>query len=458
MEFVIFSFFKYLVGMIRLSGIDKSFFQAELENHLMTVAACYIFHDNLPAADVKVSLQQMIDQYPRFSKRVTPPTLLKQRFWEDYDFNLDEHITEVKVSNSDTPATEEDKDQDNESLRELLGDLMGTPFDYSKALWHTHVIHYRSNRTAVFTRVHHSITDGQGAVRCLLSITKNSHDAEMQYGKHLNTDVNQTKISFKQQFIKMLFTLFYFIYGLFIGLWHVFDVLILFNRKHFTKELTKEKVVCFVNDVNLDEVKEIKNRYNVTVNDVLVSALTGAFREYILKSEGKLKDKDLLTYIPVSMRKPNDWELGNKVSIVWAEFPLDIEDPVQRLKEIHNRMQKIKMSTEPLLAYYSTELLGNSPLSDHKLTKWAIRKILQKPHAVFTNVPGPRSKLTFAGKEIVSFFPFLPQPGDGGFGIALLSYENQIACSLLTDKSLLPDGGKGIPKLFTSQVQKLLEL
>ena len=61
-------------------------------------------------------------------------------------------------------------------------------------------------------------------------------------------------------------------------------------------------------------------------------------------------------------------------------------------------------------------------------------------------------------QEIVSFFPFLPQPGDGGFGIALLSYENQIACSLLTDKSLLPDGGKGIPKLFTSQVQKLLEL
>ena len=444
------------MSAVPLTGIDKCFFHVESENHLMTIGSCLTFKEHLSKEEILEPLIKMSKDFPKFRQRVTKSTkFTKERLWEDYDFDINQHINEIDLT------------QTSNNLQNTLSELMSKPLDNSIALWQSDLIHYE-NKSALFTRVHHCVTDGQGAIRCLLSLTTNSKNtSELQYGKTENTNQNQTNVKkqtipqYKKLFFKTLFIisfLFQCIMGVLDCLWNFFAIFLFFKRKHFVKELTNQKIVSFTDNVSLDEVKTIKNHFNVSVNDVLISSLAGSFRDFILSNDGKIDDPDLLTYIPFSMRKSDDWSLGNKVSIVWAKLPLNISDPIERLMEVNKRMTKIKNSKEPLATYFFTTLIGNSPLADLSFSKSIMKYALGKPHAIFTNVPGPKDPLKFAGKTIDNFYPFIPQPGDGGCGIALLSYHDKVSCSLVSDKTLFSDGGYSITNGLNSQIQILKNL
>mmetsp|Transcript_15848 Transcript_15848/g.20164 ORF Transcript_15848/g.20164 Transcript_15848/m.20164 type:complete len:458 (-) Transcript_15848:21-1394(-) len=443
-----------------LSGVDKSFLHLETEEHPMTVASMSIFHEDITVDEIKDSFKTLAERFSRFRQRVSDPvSSAKERYWEDYDFDIDLHVTEIVLPSASEASTGQD-DQSHPELREIVSELMSTPLDYSMALWKCEIIRYQSDRTAMLVRVHHCVTDGQGGIRCLLDITNNAHNTELQYGKHTKPTQALLSSSWKQralQALQLFILLLQLAWGAVLGLWHFFMTLVFFKRSHFKGQLTTDKMVSFTNDVDLNNVKTIKNHFNVSVNDVLIASLAGSFREYILKTDGAVKDKDLLTYIPFSMRKADDWELGNKVSVVMAKLPLNIEDPVERLMEVHKRMNTIKNSKEPIVTYYITEYLGNSRFADHPISQWVLRHLLSKPHAVFTNVPGPREHLQFCGKTIQSLTPFIPQPGEGGIGVSLLSYADKVACSLVADRDLLANGNE-ISSGLASHIEHLRQL
>jgi len=62
---------------------------------------------------------------------------------------------------------------------------------------------------------------------------------------------------------------------------------------------------------------------------------------------------------------------------------------------------------------------------------------MQKSHAVFTNVPGPREELYLAGKPVKAYIPFIPQPGAGGLGLGILTYNNKVAMTIVADSNLV---------------------
>ena len=59
--------------------------------------------------------------------------------------------------------------------------------------------------------------------------------------------------------------------------------------------------------------------------------------------------------------------------------------------------------------------------------------------AVMTNVPGPPQRLYFAGAAIERFLFWVPQSGDIGMGVSILSYAGQVQFGLITDRGLCPD-------------------
>jgi diacylglycerol O-acyltransferase / wax synthase len=373
-----------------LSGVDKSFFAVEGEGHPMTIASAWVFHERVELASVLEEYEKMTEQFPRLRMKVSEPTLAwwpaYGRYWESYDFNLAQHVTEVHVAEEDG-STEEDL------LKGMVADLYGKPWDFTRALWHSYLIHYGQDKSMLYTQLHHCITDGQGCIRCLLSVTKGVSDASSeQHGTHQPRPARQGPVdrlighlpailhSGATQFTHQISQLLLVVLGTFYMWYNLLGVLFFFHRRNMRGQLTPQKSVSYVDDIDLGRIKLIKDHFGVTVNDVILSSLAGSYREYIAQREGQVKDKDLLSYIPISMRAVDDWTLGNKVTAMWLRLPLDMEHPIQRLYEVQRRMNALKKTPEPMGLYFWNDVMGRLPFTHSQLLKPVSDWILRKPH------------------------------------------------------------------------------
>ena len=117
-------------------------------------------------------------------------------------------------------------------------------------------------------------------------------------------------------------------------------------------------------------------------------------------------------------------------------------------------MEKLKGSYQAALTLSVLGVVGMAP-------KFAQDKILDllasKATAVMTNVPGPQEALYLAGAKLREPLFWVPQSGDIGMGVSILSYDNKVQFGLITDKNLVPDPER-IVENFAIQFEKLLLL
>lgn len=446
------------VGMdanIPLSGVDKGFFLSERADHPMTVASCWLFHQPLDKQDVLDHVNHMVTQFPRFRMRLSTPGHAwwpnRTRCWEPYpNFVLADHVTETTLPDEDNQDLQR---SDSEMLQETLAELFSRPWDESRPLWHMDLLHYGACRSALFVRLHHSMTDGQGAVYSLLSITRKADDPETT-----PTAYGQNQPPVKQTWMQTLLMVWVFLLGAIQSAFRIVYLLVFFRRHNMRGKITRRKVIRFSDDISMEQVKAIKNAFGVTVNDVLMSAVTFSMRRYVEHYERKLVDRYLVGFIPFSMRKPGDHELGNKLAATWIYLPFDVADPIARLREVSDCFTARKQAAEIYGAYLYGKILGHLPVFTVIPHQRFVHWVMDNPHMIATNVPGPRDKLTFAGKTIDSFVIFAPQPGEGSLGISLISYGSKIACSLVFSQDHLVDNGDSILQGVVQHVQDLYDL
>ena len=79
---------------------------------------------------------------------------------------------------------------------------------------------------------------------------------------------------------------------------------------------------------------------------------------------------------------------------------------------------------------------------------------LKKTTAVMTNVPGPSQQLYLAGAKIDRFLFWVPQSGDIGMGVSILSYHDEVQFGLITDRGLCPDPERVIAR-FAPEFENL---
>ena len=141
--------------------------------------------------------------------------------------------------------------------------------------------------------------------------------------------------------------------------------------------------------------------------------------------------------VPVNLRPPEKaYKLGNQFGLVFLELPIGIENPVERLYAVRANMRALKGSFQPVLALGLLAAMGAAPklLQDQLLAALA-----RNATAVMTNVPGPQQPLYFAGAKIGQFMFWVPQSGDIGMGVSILSYNGAVQFGLITDRGLCPD-------------------
>ena len=156
----------------------------------------------------------------------------------------------------------------------------------------------------------------------------------------------------------------------------------------------------------------------------MLTAIAGGFRE-LLASRGEPTDRVVRTLVPVSVRSPEEHgEYNNRVSAIFADLPVGIEDPVERLAAVHRQMERLKRSHE---AVAGDVLVGLSGFAPAMLLALGLRTATQVPqrnvNTVTTNVPGPQRPLYAAGRRMLECFPYVPLAGHVRVGVAIFSYD-----------------------------------
>jgi WS/DGAT/MGAT family acyltransferase len=187
----------------------------------------------------------------------------------------------------------------------------------------------------------------------------------------------------------------------------------------------------------LEDFKRIGRATDSTVNDVLMAALAGALRRYLLGHGAVRRRLELRGVVPVNLRSASDAHLlGNRFGLVFLQLPLGVETPRARLTEVRRRMRLLKESPGAAAIF---ELLWLMSLVPRPLFDAILDLFATKATLVVTNVIGPREEISILGSRLRQAMFWVPCAGHLGLGISLLSYAGQVWVGVQSDVGLVPD-------------------
>ena len=461
-----------------MSSIDSFWLNMDEPTNLMVITGIMEFDEMLDFSALRALLEKRLLCYDRFRQRVVWPTSqLGRPFWdEDPNFDIRNHISRVALP---TP-------RDKATLQRMISDLSIIPLDKTKPLWQIHIIENYGEGCVLFMRIHHAIADGIALIRLLLSMAdtepnlsysgtddtseeENTKPSKRQSGLNLfmraalNTSVKTTGLVY-DEVMKTIATPSHLpklakLYGE-IGLESttVLTKLALMPSDSETSlkgKLGTQKSVCWSSPMPLASVKEIGVYFRSTINDVLMAAVSGAIRRYLMERGDDLDDAEVRVAIPVNVRPESfDVELGNQFSLVILSLPVNMDDPVRRLRETRKRMRSIKESAEAFVGFQVMKIMGIPPQA---LSRKGARFFASKFTGILSNVPGPRQPLYFTDKMIKNMMFWVPRSGDVAIGISIFSYAGNVTLGIATDTRVAPDPDK-ITEYFSEEFSQLLQL
>jgi diacylglycerol O-acyltransferase len=196
------------------------------------------------------------------------------------------------------------------------------------------------------------------------------------------------------------------------------------------------KVVAWNEPMPLDEVKAVGKALNCSINDVLLSCVCRRHRQLPARARRRPAGKEIRAMVPVNLR-PLDkaWQLGNRFGLAPLTLPIGIDNPVERVYAVRARMNELKGSYQPLLAFAVLAIAG---LLDQAGAGRDVGLFAKKTTAVMTNVPGPATPLKFCGATLRQTMFWVPTSGDIGVGVSILSYGGGVQFGLITDERAVP--------------------
>jgi len=453
-----------------MSSVDAAWLGMEDPTNLMMVTGVMALDGPVDIKRLRLVLDRRLAPFARFHQRIVrPQSRANLPHWEDDPtFEVDNHLSHVAL-----PAPAGDA-----ALREMVSDLMSVPLDFSKPLWHMHVIDgYRGGsvilsapgagrKTVLIARVHHSIGDGIALVRVLLSLTDDAPGWRPPARPRrpspkgftlplewLPAAVRRGLSAGQELAAKPDRVLAAARIGVH-GAYRLARMVVLPADPVtvFKGALGRRKRAAWSESLPLDDFKAIGRAFGATVNDVLVGTATGALRRYMEQRGQSTTGVAIRASVPVNLRPlERAHELGNAFGLVFLTLPVGIADPARRLRAIKKEMDELKQSPEALVAFGVLSLMGLAPVEVEQV---GLRFFGSKATAVLTNVPGPRQPLYLAGRKIDRVMFWVPQSGRLGLGISIISYAGGVMLGIASDAGLVPDPER-IVELFKVEFEAM---
>jgi len=426
-----------------MSSIDAAWLGMEDPTNLMMVTGVLTLEGKVDVKRLRTVLNRRLAPFSRFHQKVVRPrTRGNLPHWtDDTKFDIENHVTHVGL-----PAQGGDK-----ALRNMVSGLMSEPLDFTKPLWHVHVIDGYHGGSVVLARIHHCLADGIALVRVMLSLMDESPKAAQPRapvtrpadGSRLSLDWLPAAVGRGVAAGQDVLTNMNKLPNLARlgahGAYRLGRLVVLPPDPEtiFKGELGRRKRAAWSQTIPLDDFKAIGKAFGATVNDVLVATATGALRRYMEKRGEPTGGIAIRASVPVNLR-PADGahKMGNAFGLVFLTLPIGIVDPVRRIGAIKREMDELKSSPEALVAFGVLSVMGFAPVAVEQL---GLRFFGSKATAVLTNVPGPRQPLYLAGRKLEKIMFWVPQSGHLGLGISILSYAGGVMLGVATDEGLVPD-------------------
>jgi WS/DGAT/MGAT family acyltransferase len=188
------------------------------------------------------------------------------------------------------------------------------------------------------------------------------------------------------------------------------------------------------------EIRGIRGALGGTINDVVLTALSGGLGAFLRELGQKTTGVQLRAMVPVNVRSETDKSaLGNQVSMLIAPLPIGIEDHGERHKAVIAGMDKLKGANQAGGFAVLTKLAEQVPPFLQAAAGFMVPNAQPLFNLVCTNVPGPQIPLYLAGREVEAHYPLVPLSMGLGLNFCLTSYNGVLYWGMVADPDLIPD-------------------
>jgi len=455
--------------MQRLSGLDAFFLYVEspkqplnvccvLELDTATMPGGYTFDRFREALGLRVGA------VPEFRFKLADNQLnFDHPVWiDDEGFDIDRHLHRAGLP---SPGG-------HRELAEICGHIAALPLDRDHPLWDMWVIEglHGDNGVAVVLKAHHALVDGVAGTNLLAQLSSTIPDAPPPEPAARVGGANPLQIAASG------------LIGAALRPWRLANILpatvatvaktILRARSGghtmaapfaapptaFNGSFTRRRNVAF-SDVDLEDVKTVKKRFGVTVNDVVTALCSGALRQFLL-DRGELPDSPLVASVPVSVHHKSDRPGRNQTTVMLCRLETHVDDPAERLNSIaagNTAAKDHAASMGPSLLQDWAQLAGQTVFG-------AAMKLLPRVpmpenpahNMVLSNVAGPQEQLYFLGCKVDGMYPLGPTIAGAGLNITVMSFNGRLGVGVISCPDLVDDLW-GIADAFPAALKELLE-
>jgi diacylglycerol O-acyltransferase / wax synthase len=466
--------------MHQLSSLDAQFLYVENATTVGHVGIMLLL-DPETVPDGQLSLELLRDVLeprlhlvpPLRQRLLTVPLALGLPYWvDDPEFDIEFHLRELALT----------EPGDEQQLAEQVARIHARPLDRSRPLWEMYLIHnVEGGRQALYSKVHHAAIDGVTGAEILAMILDTTVEPRVEEppDEYWAPDPLPSPLAVLQhglvasaaQPADVLRTLPRALphladlpgASLVPGVQVVSDLAeslvrlatagepapaqerrsIVTPATPLNAAITAHRRFAF-GSLPLDEIKKVKNAFTMTVNDVVMAVCTTALRRWLLDHDG-LPDIPIVIAVPVSVRTDDLTESsGNHISVMLAEMPTHIADPLQRLLAVQEAMVEAKRHFETVPATILQDIASVIPTALSGLATRAIFRMVTVgafPFNLFvSNVPGPQQPLYVGGARVLGIYPASAITDmTGALNITLFSYDGALDFGLIACRELVPD-------------------
>ena len=192
-------------------------------------------------------------------------------------------------------------------------------------------------------------------------------------------------------------------------------------------------------DVSMEITRDLKAARGVSINDVVLAACSGALRELLGHRDAHTEGRVLKAMVPVSLRTDDEHgdTLGNKISLMIVDLPVDEPDPIARLDRVHATTSELKAAGNADGAEAIIKIADAITPFAVPLTQFVSRQIPM--NLVITNIPGPPIPLFLLGAQIRRTYPYVEVIDNQGLTIAVVSYEGRLFFGITSDRDVIAD-------------------
>ena len=436
--------------MKHVSPLDNSFLEIETDSIQANIGGVSIFEGPAPPQAALMHLvASKLERVPRYRQRVRRlPLRVGMPVWvDDTHFNLAYHLRRTALPAPGGPA----------QLDALVGRVMSQHLDRTKPLWETWVVEgIAGGRWGLLWKVHHAMVDGVSANDLMTEVLDTTPTSRARRARAWSAE-QISGARFAAESAR--------------GLLAPFEELVAGARGARPATLaargiaTARAVIPAVSSlagrplhtslngplgphrvwtrtsVALDDVKRVRLALGATVNDVVLALVTRAVRD-LLRSRGEpVEDIRVRTMVPVSVRAESErGTLANRVSAIFAEMPVGIDDPLRRLEDIRAQMQHVKQTHG---AVAGDALTGIASFAPPMLLALGARLLLRTPqrwvNTVVTNVPGPQRPLYCVGRRMTDSWPYVMLGARVRVATAIFSYDGTLYFGITGDLATAND-------------------